>query len=429
MKTLLFSALLGGTALLGAAQTQERLITLNEGVWPSQDGEINYLEGNTMVSNTWYADNNDGAILGPTPNNIIKIDENRLAIAVNWNNTVTFIDTEGHLLHEVEDVQNNRKLATDGEYVYVTAYNHDIMIGDYMEVFEDGGFLAKISLDDYSVVAAIQVGWEPEGVVYYGGKLFVANTGGYSFQEAHDYETTVMVIDPETMTIERTIDTGKINLYGDMHLNGQYILLNSAGDYYSVYSATVVIDAQAVVDGLPDEECFATSDEYGVTYNTPTRDGKFYAIGSQFSYDTMGYEYQYLTIDPAEFMATGGTGGVEHSLPGEMEAKIRTISYPYGIYENPYTGYLYATDGSSSEEGGLYQFDAEGNFLATYPVGNFCRHFLALPDKIQNSVTDLMTPPQPGKDVIYNLQGMPVEEPVPGQIYISKGKKFVYQQR
>lgn len=263
-----------------AAIAQEKIILLNEGLWQQDNGKISYFENGAVVSNQWFRDVN-GMKLGDTPNDIIQVNDNLIAIAINWSNIVQFITPQGKAVAATEDVPNNRKLATDGRYVYVSSYGHECGTESGMMYFTKG-YVAKIDINTFKVVDAVEVGYEPEGIAYYKGYLFVANTGGYAFQEDHEYEQTVSVINAETMEVVRTVDTGIINLYGKMSRSGQYLCINSPGDYYDVQATTVIFDCQAVLDGKADAECFKTL-EYAATYNCTTADGRFYAIGDRKS--------------------------------------------------------------------------------------------------------------------------------------------------
>lgn len=82
------------TLWLTAASAQEKLIVLNEGVWQADNGRLSYFENGTIVSNQWYRDKN-GTKLGDTPNDIIQINDNLIAIALNWSNIVQFMTPRG----------------------------------------------------------------------------------------------------------------------------------------------------------------------------------------------------------------------------------------------------------------------------------------------------------------------------------------------
>ena len=179
----LFAALLS-LLIPAICFSQERIILHNEGNWQSDNGKITYFEDGKVVSNQWFRDVN-GSKLGDTPNDIIAVNDDLIAIAINWSNIVQFITPEGKAVAATEDVPNNRKLASDGDYVYITSYGHECKVGDKFVEFKKG-FVAKIDATTFKVVAACEVGYEPEGIAYYDGHLFVANTGGYAFQENHD---------------------------------------------------------------------------------------------------------------------------------------------------------------------------------------------------------------------------------------------------
>lgn len=195
------------------------------------------------------------------------------------------------------------------------------------------------------MVATCETGWEPEGIRLYDGRLYVANTGGYSFSEAHDYETTVQVIDAATMKTLRTIDTGCINLYGEMSQAGSFLCINSCGDYYDVKPKTVILDCETEQYHVFDFPC---------TYNTT--DGKmFYTVGSEFSYNTYEYVYHLYTIDPETMHATYG---IYNSIVTE---KLKELQSPYELYISPYTGNIYFTDAKSYATAGfIYGYRSDG---------------------------------------------------------------------
>ena len=404
------------------AKAQEKLILLNEGMWQADNGRVTYFEDDHVVSNQWFRDKN-GMKIGDTPNDIIQINDNLIAIAVNWSNIVQFIRPDGTAVAATEDIPNNRKLCSDGQYVYVTSYGHECLTTSGYKYF-DKGYVAKIDISNFKVVAASEVGYEPEGIALYKGRLFVANTGGYAAQEAHDYETTVSILNAQTMQVEKVIDTHVPNLYGKMSQCGRYLCINSPGDYYELPAAGLVFDCQKALDG--DANCFVKFDA-PVTYNCTTRDGKFWAVGSSFSYLTGGYESYFLTIDPATVMDTQGSSGISQSLPGTLLTDFQNMDQPYGIYVNPYTGYIYGTDASMFENAGyLYQWSPEGQLLGKYKVYVNPGHFLALPpDGHFTGVERRRASHSVKEHTCYDLQGRHIEAPQRVGIYVNKGRKYV----
>ncbi len=412
--------LLAATVSLSA---QEKIILLNEGNWQADNGRVTFFEDGKIVSNQWFREVN-GYKLGDTPNDIIAVNPELIAIAVNWSNIVQFINPEGKAVAATEDVPNNRKLATDGRYVYITSYGHECKVGDTYQEFEKG-YVAKIDTETFQVISAVEVGFEPEGIAYYDGYLFVANTGGYAFQEAHEYEKTVSIINAETMEVTREIDTGQINLYGKLSQSGQYLCINSPGDYYDVPAATIILDCEAALQGKEDEECFVSL-EYAATYSCVTTDGMFYAIGSRYSYLTSEYAFNYIMIDPQLVMESRGGEGIYDDFPGTVLEDIKKMQMPYGIYVNPYTGYIYATDAGGFVEGGtLYQWNPKGELQGKFGVYINPAHFLALNPNGSTGINGVTLEAESSSPAIFNLRGQRVTYPRAGEIYIRNGKKFI----
>lgn len=402
---------------------QERLIIVDEGNWQTDNGRLSYFENGEIVSNQWFRDVN-GYKIGDTPNDIIQVNDNLLAIAINWSNIIQFISPDGKAVAATEDVPNNRRLASDGNYVYVTSYGHECGIdGELMEFTK--GYVAKIDISTFKVVAATEVGYEPDGIAIYNGYLFVSNSGDYAFQEDHEYETTVSVIDSESMEVFRTIDTAQINKYGKMSQSGKYLCMSSPGDLYEIEAATIIMDCEAVINNKPDKDCFVKFNR-SATYNCVTSDGKFYAIGSRYSYLTGEYTSDYLVIDPAKVMESNAAEGLSTDFPGTLLDDIKRMGMPYCLYVNPYTGYIYATDaGSFASSGALYQWTPEGEFVGKHKVYINPGSMIALKPDNYNDNIESITDIDNVSGLIFDLNGYRTDRPVVGKVYIRNGKKFI----
>lgn len=345
----------GPTIVVPPTGEEDKLIIVCEGLWGMDNSCLAYIDGG-VLTDKWFREMNPGMRLGDTGNDIIQVNDTLIAISVNWSNIIQYIRPDGRAITATEDLPNNRKLATDGErYVYCTSYARH-------------GYVAKIDMITKQIVDSCRTGYEPEGLAYYDGKLFVANTGGYSFQEKdHGYETTVSVIDAETMQELKRIDTGCKNLYGKVSQCGRYLCINSAGDYYNVKPRTVVLNMES--------EEFRVYD-FPATYNC-TYNNKFYAIGSAYSYTTGKYEYSVHTISLPSLESSVGLEGYDVVADSLLQA----MQSPYGIYISPYTGNMYVSDARSYATNGIvYEIPrGEGvkrkhNLRGVNPA-----HFLALP--------------------------------------------------
>lgn len=398
---------IASTAAMAQGQL-ENLIICNEGNWQQDNGQLSYLSAATgEVTNQWFRQVN-GFKLGDTPNDIIQINDTLIAIAVNWSNIIQYIRPDGTACGATENVPNNRRMCTDptGRYLFITSYAHKCGSQKFTK-----GYVAKIDVTTKQVVGTCEVGWEPEGIRYYKGKLYIANTGGYSFSESHEYETTIQVVDATTMKSLKTIETGCINLYSEMSQAGQYLCVNSCGDYYSVQAKTVVIDC---------ESDKAYTFDFPATYNTT--DGKrFYCIGSAFSYYTYAYEFSTHTIDPSTMTYTKGV------FCSTITDKIASLTQPYEIYVSPYTGNVYMTDARAFANAGyLYGYTPDGQELFEEQKVYLCpAHILALPPA-GASFTGIKTVEAAKQHATctYNLSGQPVDKSYKG-IVVKNGKKGV----
>ena len=319
----------------------ENLIVCNEGNWQSDNGQLSYYDGTAgVLTNKWFRQVN-GSKLGDTPNDIIQVNDTLIAIAVNWSNIIQYIRPDGTAIAATENIPNNRRLATDNQgYLYVTSY-------------ADKGYVAKIDIKTKEVVDTCHVGYEPEGIAYYDGRLYIANTGGYSTQtQDHGYEQTISVVDTQTMRELRRIDTGCPNLYGKISVSGQYACINSAGDMYTIAPRCIVLNM--------------ANDEFRVfnfpaTYNCAYHN-RFYMIGSAFSHLTSTYTYSMHNISLPSMEVEDGLA--EYS---KAEETILQMQSPYALYISPYTGHLYSSDARAyATNGYVYEFGRDGMQIGRY---------------------------------------------------------------
>lgn len=329
----------GGIAV-NAPVIPEHLLISNEGIWQSDNGQLSFFDGNNnLLFNQWFRTVN-GRKLGDTPNDILQVNDTLIAIAVNYSNLIQYIHPDGTDCGATENVPNNRCLCTDGRYLYVTSYAHQCGTQHF-----EKGYVAKIDIGTKQVVAACQVGWEPEGIALYDGRLYVANSGGYAYAEAHDYESTLSVIDAATMQLLRTIDTGCTNLYGTLSQMGPYLCINAAGNYDDVPARTVVLNCateQQTVFDFP-STCITT-------------DGNvFYTVGADYSYSAPTGNIQLHTINPRT-MAVG-----DSIICTAISEKIKSLTSPYCLYYSGRSGNLYFTDaGTHASAGYLYGYTEYG---------------------------------------------------------------------
>lgn len=318
----------------------DRLLILCEGLWGMNNASLSLLD-HGVLTNHWFRQQNPGERLGDTANDILQVNDTLIAISVNWSNIVQYIRPDGTAIAATENIPNNRRMATDHRgYLYVTSY-------------ADHGYVAKIDLRTKLVVDTCHVGYEPEGIACYDGRLYVANTGGYSTQtQDHGYEQTISVVDAQTMRELRRIDTGCKNLYGKVAQWREWLCINAAGDMYNTPPHTVVLNMASEefrVFDFPSTYCCAAQ-------------GRFYCLGSAYSHLTGEYAFSTHTIALPSLSASEGLAGY-----AAADSVIAAMQSPYALYISPFSAHMYASDARAyATNGYVYEFSPTGTLLNRY---------------------------------------------------------------
>lgn len=327
---------------------------LNEGNMGSNASTLDYYDCTTGVyRRNIYGQANPTVVkeLGDVGNDIA-IYGSKLYAVINCSHKVEIMTADSAKRITHIDIPNCRYLAFDKGYAYVSSYVAPVQF----DPKAPKGAVFKVDTTTMQVVASVEVGYQPEEMEIRFGKLYVANSGGYRFP---NYDNTVSVIDLETFTEVRKIETA-INLHrlkGDRY---GYLYVSSRGDYYDKPSCLCVIDARTdvVVDTLD----IAVSD--------------FCIVGdSAYFYST---EWNY----------TAGSNTVTYGILDLKERKLLTrnfitdgteqkIKTPYGIAVNPVTKDIYLTDAKTyGQPGVLYCFDSNGVQKWKVTAGEIPGHFV-----------------------------------------------------
>ena len=158
-----------------------------------------------------------------------------------------------------------------------------------------------------------------------------------------------------------------------MSQSGQYLCINSPGDYYYVAPSTVIFNCK---------DCSYRVYDFPATYNTTLTDGRFLVLGSAFSYVSYDYDYSINTIDPASGKVSEGYVLPDGTVCSTFTSDILSMQAPYCVYQNPYTGHLYATDAKSyASAGSVFEYDPKGNRISQMKCYINPGHMLAIPDR------------------------------------------------
>lgn len=203
--------------VIDPVMTSEGVFVVNSGnLGGNIAGSLSYLDysTNTIANNVFYDAN--GQYVGDTFNDGLVYGD-KMYLAVDNSNVVHVLNAGTLKLEKTiamdATMSSPRRLAAYDGKVYLTLFS---------------GYLAQIDPATMSVVKTIEVGPNPEAVVAYNDKLYVAVSDGYN--SAGDYANAcVAVVDPKTMTVTKKIQAGK-NLT-DLATNGESLFVLSSGEY------------------------------------------------------------------------------------------------------------------------------------------------------------------------------------------------------
>lgn len=284
--------------------------------------------------------------------NALAIYGSRLYAVVNCSNKVEVMDVATTRRLGQLEIANCRHIAFDGPSAYVTSYAGPVEINpDYTQ----RGYVARIDTTTLTVTDRCTVGFQPDGLAIYDGKIYVANSGGYMVP---NYENTLSVIDLATMQVTDTIQIA-INLQYVVPDGHGALWVTSRGDYFGTPARLFRYDIASRT----------VTNTFDIAVGAYWVDGDdLYAVGSTFNYDTYDEVPTYTVINMP-------TATVTNQCFVSDDVR-QAIVKPYGVAVDPDTRRIYVTDaGNYVYPGRLYCIDAQGNKIWDVRTGDIPAHF------------------------------------------------------
>ena len=326
---------------------------LNEGNMGMNRATIDYFDYTTgYYTRDIFSERNPTIVkeLGDVGNDI-KIYGNKVYAVINCSNYIEVFDVHTAIHVKEIRVPNCRYMAFNGGKAYISSYSGPVEINPNAEK----GFVAEIDTVTLELTRKVEVGYQPDEIAVYDGKLYVANSGGY---RVPNFDRTVSVIDLETFKEIKKIDVG-INLHRIKIDKRGYLYVSSRGDYYDTPPNLYVIDTRTekVVKetGIPVSDMWLDDDllyYYSVAYNK-------YTGGNEITYGILDTRTMEQISDK---VITDGTD--------------RDILIPYGIAVNPETKEIFISDAQNYVVTGyVYCYSPEGRLKWRTEGGNIPGHF------------------------------------------------------
>lgn len=353
---------------------------LNEGNMGSNKATLDYYNFATGIyTKNIYAERNPHVPkeMGDVGNDI-GIYGGKLYAVINVSNKVEVMDVETAKRIGQIEIPNCRFIKFHQGYAYVTSYAGPVVIDPN---YEQKGFVAKINTATLEEVDRCLVGFQPDELEIVGGKIYVANSGGYmGASDTKGYERTVSVIDITSFKEEKRIDVA-YNLERIKADSRGNLWVSSRGDYKGLPARLFFIDREngMVTDTIP-----IAATNYWID------DDLLYVYGTEFSYITHSWEISYSIVDtrtreivmmPDTIFEEGMIKEIRR-VPKKIitDGTDKEIEKPYGIMVHPETKDIFITDaGNYVTPGALYCFDKNGKKKWGVEAGNIPGHFALHP--------------------------------------------------
>ena len=234
----------------GISTSAQKLFVLNGGGMGSNNSTLDFLrfkDGKYITGAFKKMNPTEAAGLGDVGNDIA-VHGNEVWMVINNSGIVEVVSAQDETEIAAITVPTPRNIAFDNTYAYVTSwagayvtYGADYTISDSKN---PKGQVYRINLSTKKVEGSVEVGYQPEGVAVYNGKVYVANSGGIASQlpPTYSYDNTVSIIDAATFQVEKTVEVqvNLKNVYSDGKGN---IYVTSLGNYFDVHSGLYMLKA------------------------------------------------------------------------------------------------------------------------------------------------------------------------------------------
>ena len=335
---------------------------LNEGNMGSNKCTLDYYDYATGVYTRNVYGNANPSVpkeLGDVGNDLA-VYGSRLYAVVNVSNKVEVMNAATTERIGQIDIPNCRFIKFHKGYAYVTSYAGPVVINpDYEQL----GYVAKVDTTTLQVVAQCVVGFQPDGLEITGGRIYVANSGGYM---APNYEHRLSVIDINSFTVIDEIEVGlnPERLVADHH-GGLWITCR--GDYMNVKAALQCYDVRK-------QRMVAQLD---MSVGNLWLDGdSLYVVNADWT-AAAGSGTKYGIVDVNEHRVV-----CDNVITDGTDAKIKA---PYGIMVNPITKDFYISDARNYVNPGyLYCYGRDGVQKWSVRTGDVPAHMAMLGDDIND---------------------------------------------
>ena len=246
----------GTTVAVEEIGGNKKIFVLNEGQLGANNATLDFLrisDGQYVAGVFKKMNPSAAAGLGDVGNDLA-LHNNEVWMVINNSGLVEVVSAADETEMAVIEVPTPRNIAFDDKYAYVTSWAGAFVQGRYdangnytvTDSANPKGSVYRIDLSTKKLAGSVEVGYQPEGIAYYDGKLYVANSGGISYSLApdHAYDNTVSIIDTKSFSVTKTVEV-EINLKNVYADSQGHIFVTTLGNYKDVSSGLYMFPASA----------------------------------------------------------------------------------------------------------------------------------------------------------------------------------------
>jgi YVTN family beta-propeller protein len=175
-------------------------IVVNEGSFGTPNGSLSFIDVNGKAVNNIFELENNGASIGDVALSYTPVG-NKGIICVNNSDKI-----------EIVDIRTFKRLATIADAAKTDYVRYTVGIDSSKVYVSNGsydGTILVINLENYTIEKTIPVGKGPEQMALVENKVYVCNSGGFD-ENFNPGESSISVINTNTETVETTITVGDI---------------------------------------------------------------------------------------------------------------------------------------------------------------------------------------------------------------------------
>ncbi|WP_157363744.1 DUF5074 domain-containing protein [Alkaliflexus imshenetskii] len=298
-------------------------LVLNEGSFMKANASISFIsnETNEVTSEIFKLVNGSNAVLGDVLQDLV-IKGSDAYIVMNNSHQIHIVDAETfEWKRTIDGLSSPRFGVIHGKNLFVTQWG-------------ENGSVVVIDTESMAIVKTIPVGSGPEGIIAHNNKIWVANSGGFGF------DNTISVIDPATLEVEIVIETPD---------KPNHLTVDKNNNIWATCHGLVEYD-----------------ESWNITNQTPSRLVKISSSSMQIEKDLLVSDSDHATkIDTSPDKSTiyvlNSSGIYSVDIDGTLFPSTPLVDgYFYSFNVNPTTGKIFTCDaGNWSSAGSIKIFNPE----------------------------------------------------------------------